>query len=71
MNTKEQLTNKIFQEIMEIEVEISRIMALNGNKESLIVKNYLQLIQTKQKKLNKINLNYKAQIKQLRDQKPK
>ncbi|MCU7835670.1 MAG: hypothetical protein KZQ83_10530 [gamma proteobacterium symbiont of Taylorina sp.] len=58
MEDIEQISNKLLLEIMQMEHEINKIMALNGNKKDRNVKQYQKFIQVKKNKLNKINHNY-------------
>ena len=59
MDNTEQLSNKLLHEIMQLEIEIDKVMALNGNREDFVVKQYLKFIQAKRNRLRKINFNYK------------
>jgi len=53
------MSDELLREIMQMEHEINKIMALNGNKENRAVKQYRQFIAVKQKKLMLLNKNYK------------
>ncbi len=55
MNNDEQISDKLLTEIMELEFEIDKIMALNGNREDAIVQQFRRFIVAKQNKLKKIN----------------
>jgi len=46
------------KEIMQLDMKINEVMALNGNQEDSMVKLYRQLIDIKRSELNKINYNY-------------
>lgn len=58
MNSNSQLSDRLLHEIMQLEHEIDKIMALNGNRENFVVKKYRSFIQTKKNKLKKLNNNY-------------
>ena len=55
MNNDEQISDKLLAEIMKLEFEIDKIMALNGNREDAIVQQFRRFISAKQNKLRKIN----------------
>lgn len=59
MDNAEQLSDKLLHEIMQLEHEIDKIMALNGNKEDSAVKQYRKFILAKSNKLKKLNSGYK------------
>ena len=59
METNEELSNKLLEEIMQLQHEIDRVMALNGNREDFVVKQYKKFIVAKTRKLNKLNNSYK------------
>ena len=59
MDKTGQLSNKLLHVIMQLEIEIDKVMALNGNREDFVVKQYLKFIQAKRNRLRKINFNYK------------
>jgi hypothetical protein len=59
MDNAEQLSDKLLHEIMQLEHEIDKIMALNGNKEDSTVKQYRKFILAKSNKLKKLNSGYK------------
>jgi len=44
---------------MQLELEIDKIMALNGNREDVVVKQYRKFILAKKNKMNKMNFGYK------------
>jgi len=54
----DKISDELVREIMQMEHEINKIMALNGNKENKSVKQYRQFITVKQKKLKILNNNY-------------
>ena len=58
MDSTEQKSNQLLHEIIQLEVEIDKIMALNGNHEDFVVKQYRQFILAKRNKLKKINFDY-------------
>ncbi len=58
MDSNSQLSDRLLHEIMQLEHEIDKIMALNGNREDFVVRKYRSFIQAKQNKLNKLNKNY-------------
>jgi len=59
MKDIDQISDKLLLEIMQIEDEINKIMALNGNKENPVTQQYRKFIQTKVNKLNQINHHYR------------
>ncbi|MCU7938675.1 MAG: hypothetical protein KZQ64_16215 [gamma proteobacterium symbiont of Bathyaustriella thionipta] len=62
MDSTEQVSDKLLHEIIQLEVEIDKVMALNGNREDFVVKQYRKFIQAKRNRLKKINFNYKDQF---------
>lgn len=58
MNSNSQLSDRLLHEIMQLEHEIDKIMALNGNRENFVVIKYRSFIQTKKNKLKKLNNDY-------------
>ncbi len=60
MNNNSRLSDQLLNEIMQLEHEIDKIMALNGNREDFVVKKYRSFILTKQNKLKKLNNNYRS-----------
>ncbi len=58
MDSNSQLSDRLLHEIMQLEHEIDKIMALNGNREDIVVRKYRSFILAKQKKLKKLNNNY-------------
>ena len=60
MDNNDQLSDQLLQEIMKLEHEIDKILALNGNREDFVVKQYRKFILAKSKKLRKLNSNYKG-----------
>jgi len=59
MSSKEQESDQLLHEIIQLELEIDRIMALNGNHEDFVVKQYRQFILAKRNKMKKMNFDYK------------
>ncbi|MCW8933048.1 MAG: hypothetical protein OQL19_22755 [Gammaproteobacteria bacterium] len=59
MGNTEQESDQLLQEIIQLEVEIDKIMALNGNREDYIVKQYRKFILAKRNKIRKMNFGYK------------
>lgn len=59
MGSTEQESDQLLQEIIQLEVEIDKVMALNGNREDFVVKQYRKFILTKRIKMNKMNFGYK------------
>lgn len=59
MNSPEQESDQLLHEIIQLELEIDKIMALNGNCEDSIVKRYRKFILAKKNKMVKINFGYK------------
>jgi len=55
MASANQASDNIIHEIMKLEHEIEKVMALNGNREDFVVKKYRQFILAKKHKLNKLN----------------
>lgn len=62
MDSTEQVSDKLIHEIIQLEVEIDKVMALNGNREDFVVRQYRKFIQAKRNRLVKINFNYKDQF---------
>jgi len=62
MDSTEHLSDKLLHEIIQLEVEIDKVMALNGNLEDFVVKQYRKFIQTKRNRLKRINVNCNDQI---------
>ena len=62
MDSTEHLSDKLLHEIIQLEVEIDKVMALNGNLEDFVVRRYLKFIQTKRNQLKRINFNSNDQI---------
>jgi len=54
----DQKSASLMKEIMQLDMKINEVMALNGNQEDSMVKLYRQLIDIKRSELNKINYNY-------------
>ena len=59
MDSTEQESDRLLQEIIQLELEIDRIMALNGNREDYVVRQYRQFILAKRIKMKKMNFGYK------------
>ena len=59
MDSTEQASDRLLQEIIQLELEIDRIMALNGNREDYVVRQYRQFILAKRNKMRKMNFGYK------------
>ena len=59
MDSAEQESDRLLQEIIQLELEIDRVMALNGNRENFVVRQYRQFILAKRKKMKKMNYGYK------------
>ena len=62
MDSTEHLSDKLLHEIIQLEVEIDKVMALNGNLEDFVVRRYRKFIQTKRNQLKRINFNSNDQI---------
>ncbi|MCU7798780.1 MAG: hypothetical protein KZQ70_01225 [gamma proteobacterium symbiont of Lucinoma myriamae] len=62
MDNTTQASDKLLQEIIQLEVEVDKVMALNGNREDFVVKQYRKFIQAKRNRLTKINYHYKDQF---------
>ena len=60
MDSIDQASDQLLHEIMQLEHEIEKIMALNGNREDCVVKQYRKFILAKQNKLKKLNDDYKG-----------
>ncbi|NOQ80532.1 MAG: hypothetical protein GQ546_14170 [Gammaproteobacteria bacterium] len=61
MDSTDQASDKLLFEIIQLEVEIDKVLALNGNREDFVVKQYRKFIHAKRNRLNKINYHYKDQ----------
>ncbi|MCP3849557.1 MAG: hypothetical protein GY694_04870 [Gammaproteobacteria bacterium] len=59
MDSTDQESDQLLNEIIQLELEIDKIMALNGNREDVVVQRYRKFIQAKKNKMNKINFGYK------------
>ena len=59
MNNIDQTSDDLLREIMQMEHEINKILALNGNKENRAIQQYRKFIAAKQNKLLILNNNYK------------
>jgi len=59
MSEIDQTSDDLLREIMQMEHEINKILALNGNKENQVTKQYRKFIAAKKKKLLLLNNNYK------------
>ena len=59
MGSTEQESDQLLHEIIQLEVEIDRVLALNGNCEDFLVKQYRQFILAKRNKMKKMNVDYK------------
>jgi len=59
MDSTEQLSDQLLHEIMQLQHEIDKVMALNGNREDFVVKQYRKFILAKQNKLKKLNSGYR------------
>ena len=59
MSEIDQTSDDLLREIMQMEHEINKILALNGNKENQVTKQYRKFIAPKKKKLQLLNNNYK------------
>ena len=60
MGSTEQESDQLLHEIIQLEIEIDRIMALNGNREDFVVKQFRQFILAKRNKMKKMNFDYKG-----------
>ena len=58
MNNIDQISDDLLREMMQMENEINKILALNGNKENQVTKQYRKFIASKRKKLLQLNNNY-------------
>lgn len=56
----DQMSDDILREIIKIEHEINKLLALNGNKETKKIKQYRQFIAAKKTKLRILNNNYEG-----------
>ncbi len=52
-------SDRLLHEIMNLEHDIEKIMALNGNREDSAVKQYRKFILAKKNKLKKLNDDYR------------
>ncbi|MCK5666952.1 MAG: hypothetical protein KAI17_25875 [Thiotrichaceae bacterium] len=59
MSDIDQISDDLLREIMQMEHEINKILALNGNNENQSTLQYRQLIAAKQEKLRILNDNYR------------
>lgn len=59
MDSTEQDSDQLLQEIIQLELEIDKVTALNGNREDFVVKQYRKFILAKRNKLKKMNFGYK------------
>ena len=59
MSNIDKASDDLLREIMQMEHEINKILALNGNKENRAIQQYRKLIAAKQNKLLILNNNYK------------
>jgi len=59
MDSTDQESDQLLNEIIQLEVEIDKIMALNGNHEDVVVKQYRKFILAKKNKMSKMNFGYK------------
>lgn len=59
MSEIDQTSDDLLREIMQMEHEINKVLALNGNKENQVTKQYRKFIAAKKKKLLLLNNNYK------------
>jgi len=59
MNSPEQESDQLLHEIIQLELEIDKVMALNGNREDSVVKQYQKFILAKRNQMIKINFGYK------------
>ncbi len=62
MKSIEQESDQLLQEIIQLELEIDKIMALNGNHEDFVVRQYRKFILAKRNKMRKMNFNYEEFI---------
>jgi hypothetical protein len=59
MDSTEQRSDRLLHEIIQLELEIDKVMALNGNQEDFAVRQYRMYILAKRKKMKKMNFGYK------------
>lgn len=59
MDSKDQKSDQLLHEIIQLEVEIDKVMALNGNHEDSVVRQYRKFILAKRNKMRKMNFGYK------------
>lgn len=59
MSAIDQTSDDLLREIMQMEHEINKVLALNGNKENQVTKQYRKFIAAKKKKILLLNNNYK------------
>ncbi len=59
MDSTEQRSDRLLHEIIQLELEIDKMMALNGNQEDFAVRQYRMFILAKRKKMKKMNFGYK------------
>ncbi len=62
MDDIDQTSDQLLCEIMQLEHEINKIMALSKNRENHQVRQYRQFILAKKNKLQKLNNNYDGVI---------
>lgn len=62
MDSKDQKSDQLLHEIIQLEVEIDKVKALNGNREDFVVRQYQKFILAKRNKMRKINFGYKDLI---------
>jgi hypothetical protein len=59
MDNTDQLSDQLLHEIMQLQHEIDKVLALNGNQEDYVVRQYRKFIQAKTNKLKKLNSGYR------------
>ncbi len=59
MDSNDHKSDQLLHEIIQLEVEIDKVMALNGNREDFVVRQYRKFILAKRNKMRKINFGYK------------
>ncbi|MDX2507348.1 MAG: hypothetical protein QNL62_23125 [Gammaproteobacteria bacterium] len=59
MANVEQASDQLLHEIMHLEHKIEKVMALNGNREDFVVRQYRKFILAKKNKLKQLNNSYK------------
>jgi hypothetical protein len=60
MEDIEHISDQLLREIIQLEIEIEKITALNGNSEDFVVSKYRKIIMAKKNKMMKLNNNYKG-----------